>query len=256
VDAKNNSRYRLRSADQSIVVAVGGRERTISPAKGAPIRVLVAWRANSALRITPPTRGASPDIRWLTPPVTEPKHLLLALKQERPDVLLLAQDIFEDLDAAELQQLPGRFADLRILLVAQTPTPELYTQVLRCRFHGVLPANCPPDACPAAVRAICQGEIWLSRAVLSQAVAQTMRADSFGEAPSAGPLSPGAKSPDGLSRREREIAVFVQRGLTNKEIAGKLDIREDTVKKHMQSIFRKLGVRRRTLVALHQVSQS
>lgn len=254
VNVKHDSRYSLYPTDRSVVAAVAARGRFAARAKGAPIRVLVAWRANSALGIVPPTCSAAPDIRWLTPPVTEPKHLLSAIKRQRPDVLLLAQDIFEGLDASELRELSTRFAALRILLIAPRPTSELYAQVLRCRFHGVLPSNCPPETCPTAVRAIHQGEIWLSRAVLSDVVTQAMNAGDFGDARPE-PLALGPKPLDPLSRRECEIAEFVQKGLTNKEIASKLDIREDTVKKHMQNIFRKLGVRRRTLVALNRLSQ-
>ncbi len=55
-----------------------------------------------------------------------------------------------------------------------------------------------------------------------------------------------------LTRREDEIAGYLGQGLTNKEIARRLGITEDTVKKHRQAVFGKLGVRRRTLVALNQ----
>ena len=42
----------------------------------------------------------------------------------------------------------------------------------------------------------------------------------------------------------------MRQGFTNKEIARRLGIQEDTVKKHLQAVFSKLGVRRRALVAL------
>src|SRR6185437_15731779 len=42
----------------------------------------------------------------------------------------------------------------------------------------------------------------------------------------------------------------LRQGLTNKEIARRLGIMEDTVKKHLQSVFGKLGVHRRALVML------
>ena len=52
-----------------------------------------------------------------------------------------------------------------------------------------------------------------------------------------------------LSVRERELVLLVAEGLSNKEIAGQLDISERTVETHVQSIFRKLGIRKRTRLA-------
>jgi DNA-binding CsgD family transcriptional regulator len=53
--------------------------------------------------------------------------------------------------------------------------------------------------------------------------------------------------------REREIVELLRRGLTNKQIAQQLGIMEETVKKHLQHIYDKFGVRRRALVMLGQV---
>jgi DNA-binding CsgD family transcriptional regulator len=66
------------------------------------------------------------------------------------------------------------------------------------------------------------------------------------QAPLSGTL-PRACSPDpfvgrGLSEREREIARLIVSGVGNKEIAERLDISYNTVKNHVASIFRKLGV--------------
>ncbi|HEU0199104.1 MAG TPA: helix-turn-helix domain-containing protein, partial [Burkholderiaceae bacterium] len=48
-----------------------------------------------------------------------------------------------------------------------------------------------------------------------------------------------------LTRREREIVELLRQGFTNKEIGRQLGIMEDTVKKHLQAVFGKLGVHRR-----------
>lgn len=50
--------------------------------------------------------------------------------------------------------------------------------------------------------------------------------------------------------REQQIVQLLLQGLTNKQIAQQLGITEDTVKKHLQHIYDKLGVRRRALVML------
>ena len=63
----------------------------------------------------------------------------------------------------------------------------------------------------------------------------------------------GSRDPDtsqrGLTAREREIAMFVSRGLTNKHIAREAGISEGTVKIHLYNIFQKLGVSNRTELA-------
>ena len=53
-----------------------------------------------------------------------------------------------------------------------------------------------------------------------------------------------------LSSREREILALVANGLSNKEIAIRLDLQEKTVKHHMTRILSKLKVRNRTEAAL------
>jgi DNA-binding CsgD family transcriptional regulator len=50
----------------------------------------------------------------------------------------------------------------------------------------------------------------------------------------------------GLSKREAEIMLLIHEGLSNQQIADKLFISENTVKKHISNIFLKLNVERRT----------
>jgi DNA-binding CsgD family transcriptional regulator len=50
----------------------------------------------------------------------------------------------------------------------------------------------------------------------------------------------------GITRRELEILGLVAQGLSNREIAGKLFVSENTVKTHCSRTFEKLGARRRT----------
>ena len=50
----------------------------------------------------------------------------------------------------------------------------------------------------------------------------------------------------GITPRELEILGLVAQGLSNREIAGKLFVSENTVKTHCSRTFEKLGARRRT----------
>ena len=53
-----------------------------------------------------------------------------------------------------------------------------------------------------------------------------------------------------LTPREREIALLVGAGVSNKAIAQRLDITERTVKAHLGAVFNKLGVTGRLQLAL------
>lgn len=50
--------------------------------------------------------------------------------------------------------------------------------------------------------------------------------------------------------RERQALALLLLGMTNKQIAQELRITEDTVKKHLQHIYRKVGVHRRALLMI------
>lgn len=52
-----------------------------------------------------------------------------------------------------------------------------------------------------------------------------------------------------LSAREQEVTHLVATGLANKEIARRLHVSEGTVKLHLHSIYRKLGIKSRFALA-------
>lgn len=53
-----------------------------------------------------------------------------------------------------------------------------------------------------------------------------------------------------LTKRQREVLGFLQEGLSNKQIAGKMNISEPTVKLHIHGLFHKLGAMNRTQIVL------
>jgi DNA-binding NarL/FixJ family response regulator len=59
-----------------------------------------------------------------------------------------------------------------------------------------------------------------------------------------------------LSERERQISYMVARGMRNRDIAADLSISENTVKRHLQSIFSKTGSRDRLELAVLALSES
>lgn len=58
-----------------------------------------------------------------------------------------------------------------------------------------------------------------------------------------------------LTRRETEVITELSKGLYYKEIAGKIFISQETVKKHVKSIYRKMGVRNRVEATMKYTAQ-
>ncbi len=67
--------------------------------------------------------------------------------------------------------------------------------------------------------------------------------------PSPGEAVPAPTAADGLTQREREVALLVADGLRSREVAERLGIASQTVKSHLKTIFDKLGVRNRVELA-------
>jgi len=59
-----------------------------------------------------------------------------------------------------------------------------------------------------------------------------------------------------LTEREREMAHAVSRGLRNRQIAAEFGISEETVKKHLATIYGKLALPGRVALAVHVLQSS
>ena len=99
---------------------------------------------------------------------------------------------------------------------------------------GLLPKDSDSKVFHKAIKKLYGGELWLDR--------QTMREVFSGDKK----VSHGIN----LTKKESEILVHVCEGLSNKEIANKLYISEQTVKSHCNHLFKKFGVKSRLKLAV------
>jgi DNA-binding NarL/FixJ family response regulator len=108
------------------------------------------------------------------------------------------------------------------------------------------------------LRALDAGAVgYLLKDAEPEELARAIEAAARGEAPldprAAGALLSARRSAlpaQELSEREREVLLMVAEGLPNKLIARRLEISEKTVKAHLTSVFRTIGVTDRTQAAL------
>jgi DNA-binding NarL/FixJ family response regulator len=121
---------------------------------------------------------------------------------------------------------------------------------LKAGARGILAKSATVENLIKAVRLVHQGEVWASHRVLTSAVEEL--ANLCVDAVPADPAIKGR-----LSRREQDIAQLIASGLSNQEVANRLNITEATVKAHLTHIFQKLMLRGRgQLAALYHRSLS
>jgi DNA-binding NarL/FixJ family response regulator len=176
------------------------------------------------------------------------QEALTLVQQHHPDVLVL--DLFMPHgDGFEVLRTLDRAGSHVASVVLTGSESELdYAQAVKMGARGLVLKSDGPEKLFAAIRTVSNGELAFSDE-LAQKVLTTISAESKG------PTDALAR----LSERERQIAYHVARGLKNKDIAQSLNISENTVKRHLQSIFTKTGARDRlelAVLALNDVSRA
>jgi DNA-binding NarL/FixJ family response regulator len=150
-------------------------------------------------------------------------------RRERPDVLLVALSMPDGVAAA--RELSASHPEIRVVVLTTPSDRERVLDALGAGAIGYLPKDSAPADLIAGVRAASRGE--------------------SPRAASAGPrVRSERRAADELSERELDVLALVGAGLPNKQIASRLAISEKTVKNHLTSIFRALGVGDRTQAAL------
>jgi len=151
-----------------------------------------------------------------------------------PDVILM--DVrMPELDGVEAtRRLAGTKA--RVLILTTFDLDEYVVEALRAGASGFLLKDVRPEQLADAVRVVAKGDALLAPTVTRRLL------DRF-----AGSLPVETPPPtlDSLTARELEILRLLATGSSNAEIAGELVVSEATVKTHVSSVLRKLGVRDR-----------
>ena len=177
--------------------------------------------------------GTFPDVE-LVGAAADGEEAVALCAERRPDVVLMDLEMPVLDGIAATARIRAAQPAVAVVVLTSFSDRERILRALDAGAAGYLLKDAEPDELGKAIRAAARGEAPLdpkaARALLSSRAAA------------------GAAAP--LSEREREVLAMVAEGLPNKVIAQRLSISEKTVKAHLTSVFRQIGVTDRTQAAL------
>lgn len=133
-----------------------------------------------------------------------------------------------------VQKLQHLNPALRVVMVGMEADEEVFLRVVQAGAVGYVLKDASAVEVARTIRAVAAGE-----AVCPAALSISL----FHWVARHRPALPNShfKNSLGLSRREQQLVGLIQQGLTNKEMAGRLSLSEQTVKNHVHRMLRKLG---------------
>jgi two-component system, NarL family, nitrate/nitrite response regulator NarL len=164
-----------------------------------------------------------------------------SIDEERPDLAMLDVTMHDGGGLKVLRHLRLHFPSVPAMFLTVHIDPEQTIEAMRLGVRGIALKDSDPDTIAEAMKIVLAGGKWFESDVteiaLRHSIDQPTRA---------------VRSDDLLTKRELEIVELVCLGLRNRDIAQRCNLAEGTVKIHLNSIFRKLGVASRSELIVHR----
>ena len=215
----------------------------------AACRVLIVDAEDLFRRGLAVTFGKDPGVEAVGQARTGEEAISLA-RELRPHAVLTELNLqdMSGLDVARriLREQP----DMRIALIARSFSRANIVEAAKAGVHGYLTKDITLATLVDAVKRVAEGEVYISPGASQLAIEEL--ASGNGERSSAAATRRGDRSK--VTDREREVLELIVHGATNRDIAGRLLITENTVKVHLRNILDKLHLRNRQQAAAFAVS--
>lgn len=159
-----------------------------------------------------------------------------AVKRLEPDVVVIDVRLpdMDGIDACEKLRID--WPDLRVMVVTRFANERVMMRAFDAGALAYLVKESEPLILRQALRIVANGGTFVDPRLADKLVASATRGRR-------------TKGPYGLTSQEMRVVGLLPRGFSNREIAGELGVSVDTVKTHLSSAMRKLGVHDRAVVA-------
>lgn len=160
------------------------------------------------------------------------------LERLRPRLLLVDMRWLQRLPIDEVGALRRQRIETDWMVVWQDGDEKDVDLVIRCHAVGGIDWNIDRPTFERAVQSALRGELWFPRSVMQQLYLTLRQGDS---AQNESAIDKGS----GLSLRQAQALALMREGLTNKQIAARLGVSVNTVKKHLALAFLRAGLHSR-----------
>ena len=171
---------------------------------------------------------------------------LQLVQQLKPDVLLLDLAMPRMPGLETLRELSSSGSTVKVILLTAAIEKRQIVGALQTGARGVIMKDAATQLLLKGIRTVMGGQFWVGREAVADMVGYLR--DKAAQQP------PSPAKAYGLTKRELEILSTIVSGLSNKEIAQKFSLSEDTVKHHLTNIFDKVGVSSRLELALFAIN--
>jgi len=173
---------------------------------------------------------------------------LEVISELKPEIVLVGITMSESDGLQIISVIKERSPATKAIIITGGMDEKVIMAAIKAGAKGYLSKNSSISRLINAIKAVNNGELWIER----QLIAKYFNGDiTVGS----GPAGPPEKIEEILTPREQEVLRILMQGATNKEIGRQLFICEKTVKSHLNSIFKKLNVRRRLEAILCAIKQ-
>jgi two-component system, NarL family, response regulator DevR len=162
----------------------------------------------------------------------------------RPSIVVLDSSGLVLFTSRLIPSLQASIPGLRVVMIDMEPDESTFLRVVREGVVGYILKDASAIEVAAAINAVASGQA-VCPPCLSLALFRSIARQEAPVAPFPAPPAFSWGVDHGLSRREQQLVELLIDRLTNKEIAARLNLAEQTVKNHVHSILRKVGAESR-----------
>ncbi len=173
------------------------------------------------------------------------KEALEKTRELMPDLILMDIYMPEYDGLMATKMIKSEMPYVKIVILTVSDSDQSLFEAIKCGAQGYLLKNLEPRELFNMIRNVFRGEAPISSPLAAKILNEFVSKNLSNQ-----------KSPEEtLTLREKEVLTLIAEGASNKEIAYKLNISENTVKNHLRNIMEKLHLQNRVQLAVFAIKK-